>query len=98
MGKTAVHIIGGADGPTSVFWAGKKRKQSIKMRIRNLIFRYKKERAQKRILPGGHTLQEVLKYAKRHYGITEISTTQWRYIEQKKSWKEGLLLKYKPEL
>ena len=98
MGKTAVHIIGGADGPTSVFWAGKKRKQSIKMRIRNLIFRYKKERAKKRILPGGHTLQEVLKYAKRHYGITEISTTQWRYIEQKKSWKEGLLLKYKPEL
>lgn len=98
MGKAAISIIGGADGPTSVFLAGKKRKQSIKMRIRNLIFKYKKERAKKLIFPGGHTPQEVLKYAKKHYSITEISTTQWRYTEQKKAWKEGLILKYKPEL
>ena len=29
MGKTAVHCIGGADGPTSVFWAGKKKESNL---------------------------------------------------------------------
>ncbi len=33
--KSGVSIIGGADGPTSIFIAGKKQKRSLKVKIRN---------------------------------------------------------------
>ena len=98
MRKEAISIIVGSDGPTSVFVAGKTGKQSVKMRIKNAIYRRKQKKAKKRIHPGSHTLEEVLEYAKEHYDITEISTTQRRYEEQKKCWKEGVIWKYKPEL
>ena len=76
MRKEAISIIVGSDGPTSVFVAGKTGKQSVKMRIKNAIYRRKQKKAKKRIHPGSHTLEEVLEYAKEHYDITEISTTQ----------------------
>lgn len=98
MRKEAISIISGADGPTSVFVAGKTGKQSVKMQIKNAIYRRKQEKAKKKLHPGGHTLTEVVEYAKEHYDITEISTAQRRYAEQKKCWREGMILKYKPEL
>lgn len=39
----AVSIIGGADGPTSVFIAGRSQKQPLKIRIRQAIYRHKPE-------------------------------------------------------
>lgn len=35
----AVSIIGGADGPTSVFIAGKSQKQPLTLRIKQAIYR-----------------------------------------------------------
>ena len=35
--KSQVSIVGGADGPTSVFLAGHSKNQSIRIRIRNYI-------------------------------------------------------------
>ena len=37
--KSKVSIIGGADGPTSIFIAGRTRKKPLKVRIRNKIGR-----------------------------------------------------------
>ena len=34
--KSEVSIIGGADGPTSIFIAGRTRKKPLKVRIRNI--------------------------------------------------------------
>lgn len=42
--KSSVSIIGGADGPTSIFIAGKLNKQPLKIRIRNDIYRYKRKK------------------------------------------------------
>lgn len=37
--KKAVSIISGADGPTSIFLAEKARKQPLKIKIRNSIYK-----------------------------------------------------------
>ena len=41
--KSEVSIIGGADGPTSIFIAGRTRKKPLKVRIRNIIYRYRRK-------------------------------------------------------
>ena len=42
--KNAISIIGGADGPTSIFIAGHSKKQPLKIRIKNSIYRYKRKK------------------------------------------------------
>lgn len=42
--KNGVSIIGGADGPTSIFIAGPSEKQPLKVRIKNSIYRYKRKK------------------------------------------------------
>ena len=37
--KNAISIVGGADGPTSIFIAGHSKKQPLKIRIKNSIYR-----------------------------------------------------------
>ncbi len=95
---SAVSIIGGADGPTSVFLAGRTGKRPLKIRIRNFLYKCKRKQVAKRIVPGAHTLEEVISYAKIKYSAIEIDTTQHNYIEQRKSLKESLIITHKPDL
>ena len=46
----SISVIGGADGPTSIFVAGPGEKRALKARIRDSIYRYKRKRAEKRIV------------------------------------------------
>ncbi len=94
----AVSIIGGADGPTSVFIAGKTKKLSLKVWIKNQYYRHKRNRLAKKILPNPHTLQEVIRYIQDEYGAVEMSKESHNYLEQYKSLKESLILQHKPEL
>lgn len=94
----AVSIIGGVDGPTSVFLAGKTGKRPLKIRIRNFLYKCKRKQVAKRIVPGAHSLEEVITYAKTKYSAIEIDTTQHKYIEQRKSLKESLIITHKPDL
>lgn len=48
--KSAISIIGGADGPTSVFVTGKLKEQSLKTRIQNGIYRYKRKKWKRQLL------------------------------------------------
>lgn len=96
--KSAVSIIGGADGPTSIFIAGRTGKRSSKVRIRNIIYKYKRALAEKKISAGAHTLEELTRYAMNRYGFMESEPTGIKYAEQRNSLKEGLILKYKPEV
>ena len=43
--KNGVSIIGGADGPTSIFIAGHSKKQPLKIKIKNSIYRYKRKKS-----------------------------------------------------
>lgn len=56
--KSAVSIIGGADGPTSIFIAGETGKRSLKVRIRNIIYKYKRRIVETKVSANAHTLEE----------------------------------------
>ncbi len=95
----AVSIIGGADGPTSIFMVGSfDKKKSLKERIRQSIYRFRRKRAEKKIYADPHTLKETVAYACEKYYAAEIPKTQRRYTEQYASAKEGLIIMHKPEL
>lgn len=96
--KSAVSIIGGADGSTSIFIAGRTRKKSLKERIRNCIYNDRHKNLENKIVPGTHSLHEVVDYAVKQYGASELDSESRSYIEQKNSLKESLIIQHKPEL
>ena len=96
--KNAISIIGGADGPTSIFIAGHSKKQPLKIRIKNSIYRYKRKKVEKTIVANPHSLSETVQYAKDKYELTETAPADREYIEQIKGLKESLILQYEPEL
>ena len=75
MGKGAgsVSIIGGADGPTSFFIAGKGGKMKFTIRIQNYFRKLKRNRIKRRITANPHTIEEVVELLKREYGAVEVS-------------------------
>ena len=95
--KNAISIIGGADGPTSIFIAGHSKKQPLKIRIKNSIYRYKRKKVEKTIVANPHSLSETVQYAKEKYGLTETAPGDREYIEQIKCLKESLILQHEPE-
>lgn len=100
MGKRAesVSIIGGADGPTSIFLIGNKGKRKLGERIRGFFYEKKRQRVKKKITANPHTLEELTDYLKMEYGARELSKKSRSYQEQRKSMKEALIVRYRPEL
>ena len=101
MGKTeksaaAIGIIGGADGPTAVFTAG--RKIPLKHRIRKVWYDFKRKRIAKRIKPEPHSLDEVMQYLQSRYGFTEIDKDSEEYIREYREMCCSSILQYTPEL
>ena len=96
--KSGVSIIGGADGPTSIFIAGRAQKRPLKVRIRSILYRFKRKRAEKKVVAGEHTLDELVQYAKNSYHLMEINSSEKKYIEQQKNLKESLILQHKPDV
>ena len=82
--KSGVSIIGGADGPTSIFIAGRAQKRPLKVRIRSILYRFKRKRAEKKVVAGEHTLDELVQYAKNSYNLIETNSTERKYILQHK--------------
>ena len=100
MGKGAgsVSIIGGADGPTSIFIAGKGGKVKLTTRIKNYFQRIKRNRIKRRITANPHTLDEVVQWLKREYGAEEVSQQSHNYLEQRNSLKASLIMRHRPDL
>lgn len=101
MGKRAeaVSIIGGADGPTSVFIAGKgKDRRSIRQRMQAYFYRRKKDRIKKSIIANPHTLEETIAYIREVYHAAESSRKSYNFKEQRNCLRESLILAHKPEL
>ena len=93
-------IIGGEDGPTSVFIAGKDDgfKIPLRARIRKKQYQIRRKRVEKKIKSGAHTIKETILYAKEKYCLLPVEPTQLKYQNEKKSVKEAVIYKYKPEL
>lgn len=93
-------MIGGADGPTSVFIAGKEKnlRRRISRALRDRKNRRKRDKAGRSIVPGTHTIQEVILYAKERYGMVEMDSSYRGYEERKRSRKQNLIYRKRPEL
>lgn len=100
MGKGAgsVSIIGGADGPTSIFIVGKDGKVKLTTRIQNYFRIIKRNRIKKQITANPHTLEEVVEWLKREHGAVEVSQQSHNYLEQKQSLKASLIMRHRPDL
>ena len=100
MGRRAgsVSIIGGADGPTSIFIAGKGDKVKLTTRIQNYFRKIKRNRIKKRITANPHTLDEVVELLKREYGTVEVLQQSHNYLEQRKCLKVSLVMRNRPNL
>ena len=74
--KKNVSIIGGADGPTSIFVVGRKEKNILKrINITFLNRQYKRKRAlaATSIVPDAHTIEEVIQYIMQDHGYSQSS-------------------------
>ena len=93
-------IIGGESGATAVFIAGHGDdfKMPLKDRIRKKYYQIQRRRATKKIKPGAHTKEETIAYAKEKYDFFPVSPTQQKYKNEKKSVREGIIYRYRPEL
>lgn len=100
MGSNAksVSIIGGADGPTSVFIAGRQSKPKLSQRIKNHFYKKKRLKTEKKIVANPHTIDEVIRYITDKYSAVEVSAEEYSYIEERKGLKESLIIRNKPEL
>ena len=96
--KSGISIIGGADGPTSIFIAGRTGKRPLKVRIKNWIYCQKRRRIAVKIRPNPHTLKQVTAFMKMEYGAAEVSKESRQYQERKASLREGLIIQNRPEV
>lgn len=71
MSSGTIGIIGGAEGPTSIYIGGKKKRIPLKNRIRNKIYRWKRNRVARKITAGARSLEEVVSYAMKKYNAVE---------------------------
>ncbi len=100
----ATAIIGGADGPTSIFVAGKsddKRRfhlQELKHRFHKWNYNRKRKKAMANISANPHTLDEVITYLKKKYRAEELEPNSRSYQFRKQEMKAGLVQQYAPEL
>lgn len=92
-----ISVIGGSDGPTSVFLAGKKKK-SLKQRVHKRIFEMRKKRYARGIKPGTHTMDEVMNYLTEQYGMTQMSKDSKTYQMQYDNLKMSFIMQHAPEL
>ncbi len=96
---SAVSIIGGEDGPTSVFLVGGKgSKRTLKQNIYKKLFALRKRRIAKSLKANPHTMEQVIEYAKNKWGYTDIDKNSNEYKTEYSQMRAAFILQYKPEL
>lgn len=98
---SAASIIGGADGPTSIFLAGRKEMnilQRVKSTFLNKKYKRKRARAERSIIPGAHTIEETIQYLEKRYHAVEADDSYPFYNSRKRSMKHQLIQRNQPEL
>lgn len=93
-----VVILSGADGPTSIFLAGKSRKLPLIEWFKDWQNQRKQEKIKKIITVDPHSMEEVVRYAKAKYHAVELTSDARNFMEERRSHKEGLVLLKRPDL
>ena len=96
---SATTIIGGSDGPTSIFLVGNKGgKLSLRQKLERVCYKVRKKRAEKSIKADAHTMDQVCEYIVNELGYTEVDKSESRYKEEYREMRASFLMQYKPEL
>lgn len=69
---SAVSVIGGADGPTSVFLLKRNPKLTLRQKLQRFKYNIKRAYVEKTLKAGGHTLDEVMEYIVNVHGFVEL--------------------------
>ena len=93
-----IGIIGGADGPTAIFFADKTHNPTLTQRIQRFINKTKRHFIEKGIVPGTHTIEEVEEYLKSRYGFVEADRTAPDFIVQYEQMRTSSLFEHRPDL
>lgn len=94
----AISIIGGADGPTSVFLAGKLKKHTWKQKFWKLTYKIKRWYVEKTITNKNHSIHQVGKYIIKKYGFVEVDAKSPEYLEEYQELRASFLVQYAPQL
>lgn len=105
MSKAAssVSIIGGSDGPASIFLVGKKyREKNPIKRFKQLYHikkhQYKLNRVKKFIQPGAYTLEDTICYMEETFGIREADFTSPYYDVNRREMRFALVQRERIDL
>lgn len=98
--KSNISIIGGADGPTSVWIAGRDKNllHSIKNAFRKKRYQIKRRKILKNLKANPHTLEGLRDYIIDKYDAVEVSENEQIYQQNFRNIKSSLVMRYKPEL
>ncbi len=95
---SAVSVIGGADGPTSVFIAKKAAKLTIKQKMERLKHKIKKFYVEKTLKCESHSMDEVMEYIVNRYGFIKVARDSDEIAEEYRQMRASFLIQYAPEL
>lgn len=95
--RKSVTIIGGDDGPISIFVAGSKERKSFIRSVKYLVYKIRRMRLEERIQAQPHTIKQVIRFIMKKYNAKEIEHDDF-YLEHKKYLKQSLIEEYRPEL
>lgn len=93
-----VTVIGSNDGPTSVFIASGKHKQSFKQQLQKKSFELRKKWYTLWIKPGTHTIEEVAEYIRKNHHFIEIPKDSPKYQRLYQELRSSFIMKYEPQL
>lgn len=92
-----VSIIGGADGPTSVFVVGMNSKLPLKQRMQRFHYKIKRFYVEKTLKPEYHSLDEVMEYVK-GLGFVELDKDSYKVKVEYREMRASFIIQYAPEL
>ena len=91
-------IIGGSDGPTSVFILGKNHKPNMKQRIQRAMFRLRKKWHALWIKPKPHTMEETANYIRKKYDFVELPRDSMKYQRLYNELRCSFIIMNEPQL
>ena len=94
---SAVSVIGGADGPTSIFFK-KNAKLTLKQKIQRAKNKIKRFYVDKTLSCESHSLDEVIEYIVNRYRFAEVDKDAEEFPEEYQQMRASFIIQYAPEL
>lgn len=95
--SSAVSVIGGADGPTSIFFK-KNAKLTLKQKIQRAKNKIKRFYVDKTLSCESHSLDEVIEYIVNRYRFAVVDKDAEEFPEEYQQMRASFIIQYAPEL